>query len=62
MKYGLNIGGTKDKVKAALGTPQEEPQDQLIYCYYDEAGYQTLVIFSFTGDKITAIEWNFPVD
>lgn len=62
VKYGLNIGGTKDKVIAALGNPQEEPQDQLIYCYYDEAGYQTLVIFSFTGDKITAIEWNFPVD
>jgi hypothetical protein len=62
VKYGLNIGAAKHKVKETLGAPQEEQENKLLYCYMDENGYQTIIVFSTTGDKITAIEWNFPID
>lgn len=62
VKYGLNIGESRRKIKDVLGDPQEVHHDKVIYAYYDEFGYETIVVFRIADDKIAAIEWNFPVD
>lgn len=62
VKHGLNIGASKERITDVFGLPQEVNENKLIYAYQDELGYETIIVFSITEDKISAIEWNFPID
>ena len=62
VKYGLNVGVSKEKIREILGSPQEVHHDKVIYAYMDDWGYETIIVFSIDENKITAIEWNFPID
>lgn len=56
VKYGLNIGVTKEFVQGVLGPPAIK-QDNL-YEYYDSNGFAKLR-FYFKDSSLTMIEWSF---
>lgn len=56
VKYGLNIGVTKEFVQGVLGPPAIK-QDN-IYEYYDSNGFAKLR-FYFKDSSLTMIEWSF---
>lgn len=65
MKWGLDVGSSKKKVKEVLGKPIEEenlgPRHNVwIYQYIE--GAPSYVRFYFRGDTIYKIEWDFYAD
>ncbi len=61
VKYGLNVGVSVDKVREVFGKPQEEQENQLNYIY-ETGAFEIYVVFRIFENKITTIEWHFPVD
>lgn len=56
IKYGLNIGVTKEFVQGVLGPPAIKEDN--LYEYYDSNGFAKLR-FYFKDSSLTMIEWSF---
>jgi hypothetical protein len=57
VKWGLNIGTHKNKVRNLLGPPLKK--EKSVYTYQDRDGYPDHVYFYFRDDRIYKIEWEY---
>lgn len=60
IKWGLNIGSSKEEVKNILGNPIKEDSDVFTYEYTD--GYPDHVYFYFRDNAVYRIDWEFWID
>ncbi len=60
VKWGLNIGTHKDRVRYVLGTPTKE--EESLYAYKYLMGYPHYVYFYFRDDRVYEIAWEFWID
>jgi hypothetical protein len=60
MRWGLGIGGSKDRVMEMLGSPKKIERGQ--YSYGSVIGANSWVHFHFRNDTITKIVWSYYID
>jgi hypothetical protein len=58
--YGLGIGASRQKVRAALGTPNEQRSD--LWRYFGSDFVMGTFEFVFHNDRVSAIRWHFTID
>jgi hypothetical protein len=60
VKWGLNVGASKDEIKKVLGNPSKDVDN--VWSYVDSDGYEDEVRFYFKNDKVNKIEWSYYID
>jgi len=55
VRWGLDVGCSKQKVKSVLGKPSEE--DEFAFVYKNELGSESYVHFYFVNDIVYKIDW-----
>lgn len=60
VKWGLNVGISKDEIKKVLGNPSKDVDN--VWSYVDSDGYENGVRFFFRNDKVNKIEWSYWID
>jgi len=60
VKWGLNIGTTKNTVLSVLGKPSDE--DEFSYMYQTQSGIDSSVRFFFKDDIVNKIDWWYSID